>query len=137
MIEQGSLVSVHYVGKLTDGEIFDSSLDVGPLEFKIGSNEIIAGFENALIGKNVGDKLSVNIQSGDAYGEYDERLIQKIDKDKTPEGVSVGDELQAVNGDDVINVSVKEVTDEYVLIDANHPLAGKELVFDIEVLEVK
>jgi len=136
MIENGTIVNVHYTGKFPDGEVFDSSEGRGTLRFEIGSGQIIPGFETALMGKNVGDKITVNIQPEEAYGEVSEDLLVKIDKSKMPGDVEVGQVLQAQGEEGVSNVVVAEVGDDYVVVDANHPLAGKELVFDIEVVSL-
>lgn len=136
MIENGTVVNVNYTGKLTDGSVFDTSEGKGLLRFEVGTNQIIPGFENALIGKNVGDKLTVNIQPEEGYGPVMEDLFVKIEKDRMPEGVEVGQALQASNEDGISNVIVTEVNDDYVLIDGNHPLAGKEIIFDIEVVSL-
>lgn len=136
MIENGTIVNVHYTGKFTDGEIFDTSEGRGTLRFEIGSGQIIPGFENALIGKNVGDKITVNIQPEEGYGPVLEELFVKIDRERMPENVEVGQILQATNEENTTNVVVHEVHDTHVVIDGNHPLAGKELVFDIEVVSL-
>jgi peptidylprolyl isomerase len=136
MIENGTIVNVHYTGKFTDGEIFDTSEGRGTLRFEIGSGQIIPGFENAVIGKNVGDKVTVNIQPEEGYGPVMEELFVKIDRERMPENVEVGQVLQATNDDSTTNVVVSEVHETHVIIDGNHPLAGKELVFDIEVVSL-
>lgn len=138
MIEKGNVVAVHYTGKLTDGNMFDSSEGRDPLKFQVGSGQIIPGFENAIIGKNVGDKVTVNIPAEQAYGEVREDLLVKVGKDQLPGEVQIGQSLsaQADNGQQV-NVTVKEINEDHVIIDGNHPLAGKELVFDIEVVEIQ
>ena len=136
MIENGTVVNVNYTGKLTDGSVFDTSEGKGLLRFEVWTNQIIPGFENALIGKNVGDKVTVNIQPEEGYGPVMEDLFVKIEKDRMPEGVEVGQALQASNEDGISNVIVTEVNDDYVLIDGNHPLAGKEIIFDIEVVSL-
>lgn len=134
----GNVVSVHYTGKLTDGEMFDSSEGRDPLTFQMGSGQIIPGFETALVGKNVGDKVTINIQPDDAYGQVREDLIVKVEKSQMPGEVYEGMSLQAQAEDgQAINVTVKEVYADHVMIDGNHPLAGKELVFDIEVVSVQ
>jgi peptidylprolyl isomerase len=137
MIQNGSKVKVHYTGKLTDGEIFDTSEGKEPLEFIVGTGQIIAGFENAIIGKNIGDKITTNILSKDGYGDIREDLIQKVPNAQLPGPVSVGQALQAQSDNGIpINVTVKEVFDDYAIIDANHPFAGKELIFDIEIVDI-
>lgn len=138
MVETGKVVAVHYTGKLTDGEMFDTSEGRDPLKFQVGSGQIIPGFEQAIMGKNIGEKVTVNIPADDAYGQIREDLIVLVPLSQMPGEVQVGQPLQA-QGDNgqTINVIVKEVTEENVTIDGNHPLAGKELVFDIEVVEIE
>jgi peptidylprolyl isomerase len=138
MVETGKVVAVHYVGKLTDGEMFDTSEGREPLKFQVGSGQIIPGFEKAIMGKNIGEKVTVNISAEDAYGQIREDLIVSVPKSQMPGEVQVGQPLQA-QGDNgqTINVVVKEVTEENVMIDGNHPLAGQELVFEIEVVEIE
>jgi FKBP-type peptidyl-prolyl cis-trans isomerase 2 len=138
MIENGKIVSVHYTGKLTDGEMFDSSEGRDPLKFQMGSGQLIPGFEKALVGKSVGDKVTVNIPAEEAYGAIREDLIVSVPMNQMPGPVEIGQSLQA-QGDNgqSFNVTVKEVNEENVIIDGNHPLAGKELVFDIEVVEIQ
>jgi FKBP-type peptidyl-prolyl cis-trans isomerase 2 len=137
MIENGTVVNVHYVGKLTDGSVFDTSEGRGTLQFEIGSGQIIKGFEDALIGKNVGDKLVANITPDLGYGQIMEDLFVKIPKERVPEGIQVGQELQAsTEQGEVSNVVVTEVNEDHVVIDGNHPLAGKDLIFEIEVVSL-
>lgn len=137
MIEKGNKVNVHYTGKLSDGEIFDTSEGRDTLEFEVGVGQVIPGFEEAIIGKNVGDKVSVTIQSENAYGDVREDLMVKVPHDKLPGEVEVGQQLNAVgdNGQP-IPVVVREVNEDHVIIDGNHPLAGKDLTFDIEIVSV-
>jgi FKBP-type peptidyl-prolyl cis-trans isomerase 2 len=137
MIKKGSTVDVHYVGKLSDGVVFDSSDGKEPLKFQVGSGQIIPGFEESLIGKKVGDKVTVTIQPEFAYGSVREDLMVKVPIDKMPGKVEVGQSLHAVGSNSQpIPVTVKEVNEDYVIIDGNHPLAGKELTFDIEIVAV-
>jgi peptidylprolyl isomerase len=138
MIQNGSTVEVHYTGKLTDGEFFDSSEGRQPLSFTMGTGQIIPGFENALVGKNIGDKVTINIQPSDAYGEYREDLVVKVPNEQMPGPVEVGMTLQAQAQSGMpLNVTVKEVNEDHVIIDGNHPLSGKELIFDIEVVSIQ
>jgi FKBP-type peptidyl-prolyl cis-trans isomerase 2 len=137
MIENGTIVNVHYTGKLTDGSVFDTSEGRGTLRFEMGSGQIIPGFERALMGKNVGDKVTVNISSQDAYGEPIEELIVSVPLERLPEGVEVGHILQAnLENGETANVEVVQINEDHALIDGNHPLAGQELVFDIEVVSL-
>ena len=138
MIEQGSIVSVHYTGKFTDGNVFDTSEGRGPLRFRVGSGQLIPGFEMAIIGKEVGDKVTTNIAPEEGYGLVREDLIVNVPLDKMPGQVEVGQSLEAQgdNGQSA-QVFVKEINEDHVVIDANHPLAGKELIFEIEVLTIE
>ena len=136
MIQNGSTVQVHYTGKLTDGTTFDSSVGRAPFQFQVGASEVIPGFEDGLMGKLVGDKVTVQIPAEDAYGDVRSDLIVNVPKVQLPGEVEVGQSLQATNDGQAFNVMVKEVLNDYVVIDGNHPLAGKDLIFDIEVLEI-
>ena len=138
MITQGSTVEVHYTGRFLDGEVFDSSEGKDPLQFEIGSGQIIPGFENAIMGKNIGEKVSVTIAPDEAYGQIREDLVVEVPTDKMPGPVEVGQLLQADGGDGgVVQVIVKEVKEDVIIIDGNHPLAGQDLVFDIEVVSIQ
>jgi peptidylprolyl isomerase len=138
MIQNGSTVDVHYTGRLTDGEVFDSSEGKEPLSFTVGTGQIIPGFENAIIGKTTGDKVTVNIPATEAYGEIREDLIVKVPNSQLPGAVEVGMSLQAQAENGMpVNVTVKEVNEDHAVIDGNHPFAGKELIFDIEVVSVQ
>lgn len=137
MIENGNVVDVHYVGKLTDGNVFDSSEGREPLKFEVGSGQIIPGFENAIMGKTVGDKVTVTINPEMAYGEVREDLFVQLPIDKMPGDVEVGQMLQAMSDDGrATQVRVHEVNEDTVIIDGNHPLAGQDLIFDIEIVSV-
>lgn len=138
MITQGSTVEVHYTGRFIDGEVFDSSEGKDPLQFQIGSGQIIPGFETAIMGKNIGEKVSVTIEPDQAYGQLREDLVIEVPLDKMPGEVEVGQLLQADGGDgQVVQVIVKEIKEEVIVIDGNHPLAGQNLVFDIEVVSIQ
>ena len=137
MIENGNVVDVHYVGKLTDGNVFDSSEGREPLKFEVGSGQIIPGFESAVMGKAVGDKVTVTINPEMAYGEVREDLFVQLPIDKMPGDVEVGQMLQAMSDDGrATQVRVHEVNADNVIIDGNHPLAGQDLIFDIEIVSV-
>jgi len=138
-ITSNSTVTVNYTGKLEDGSIFDSSLNEGrdPLTATLGQGQLIKGFEDGLIDMEVGDKKTVEIESDMAYGQHNEAMIQEVPKEQVPEGVMVGNMLQANTQMGPINFRVMEVNEESVKLDGNHPLAGKKLIFDLEVLEVK
>ncbi len=136
MIQNGSTVAVHYTGKTTDGQEFDSSIGREPLQFQVGTQQVIPGFENGLIGKTIGEKVTINIPADEAYGQIREDLFMKVPNEQLPGSVSVGQTLQAQNGGQIINVTVKEVNEDHAVIDGNHPLAGQDLIFDIEVMDV-
>jgi len=136
MIEQGTKVKVHYTGR-TSGKKFDTSEGKDPLEFTVGNKEVIEGFEDAIIGLGIGDKVTTNIAPEKAYGMSRDELIMEVPKDNVPEGIKVGDMLQATNADGKqINVFVNEINETTAVVDANHPLSGKELEFDIEIVEI-
>ena len=138
-VEQNSTVVVNYTGKLEDGSVFDTSLVEGrePLKATLGNNELISGFENGLIGMEVGETKTVEIEPENAYGEVHDHLIQEVDKTQMPGEVEVGTALQANTQMGPVNFVVKEVKDDVVILDANHPLAGKKLIFDLEVVDIE
>ena len=138
MIKKGSTVKVHYTGKFEDGKVFDSSNGKSPIEFTIGGGQVIEGFENAVLGLDNGAKTSVVITPDKAYGIVREDLIIKVPKNSVPSDVEIGSLLQGTgqNGEP-FNVVVKEINETEAVLDANHPLAGKTLDFEIEVLEWK
>jgi peptidylprolyl isomerase len=136
MIKQGNTVKVHYTGRLEDNSVFDSSNDKEPIEFEVGSQQVIEGFESAVMGLTKGDKTTVTIPSDKAYGELRNELIQEVPRNQVPQDVTVGSQLQGVSPQgQPFTVTVTEVTESSVTIDANHPLAGKSLIFDIEVVD--
>lgn len=138
-VKSGDKVKVHYKGTLNDGSVFDSSEGREPLEFVVGSGQVIPGFDNAVMGLAVGESKSVNIPSEEAYGPYQENMVLAIEKDKFPEGLNltVGEQLQipSQSGQPIV-VVIKEVADDKVTLDANHPLAGEDLNFNIELVEI-
>jgi peptidylprolyl isomerase len=138
-VQNGDTVTVNYTGRLVDGTVFDSSLNEGrePLVVKLGEGKLIKGFENGLIDMIVGDKKTVEIEVEDAYGVYNDYMIQEVPKEQMPGDVEVGTPLQASTQMGVVNFIVKEVKEDVVILDANHPLAGEKLIFDLEVLEVQ
>ncbi len=137
-VKNGDTVSVHYTGKLDDGTVFDSSLNEGrePLTAKLGQNQLIKGFENALIDMSVGEKKTIKIESYNAYGPVVKEMVVEVPKSNLPEGVTVGQMLQAHTPQGPVNVKVVELTEDLAVLDGNHPLAGKDLTFDLEVLEI-
>lgn len=137
-IKNGDSVSVNYTGRLDDGSIFDTSLEEGrePLKATLGQGQLIPGFENGLIGMSVGETKTIEIPPSDAYGEHNPNMIQEVSREQVPADVKVGDMLQGMSQNGPINVKISEVKDESVILDMNHPLAGKKLIFDLEVISV-
>jgi len=138
-VKEGDLVRVHYTGKLTNGEQFDSSTGREPLEFTVGAGQMIKGFDDAMPGMSVGEKKTINILPGDAYGEKDEQAMIEFPKANIPADMKLepGMQLQLRNENgQPFPVTIAEIKDDVVVLDANHMLAGKELVFDIELVEI-
>lgn len=140
-VKDGDTVKVHYTGTLTEeGTVFDSSEDREPLEFTLGEGKLIPGFEKAVVGMEEGDETTVEIESGDAYGQRREDLELEVAKSDLPDNIEpeVGMQLQMQQQENgqAIPVQITAVEDELVKLDANHPLAGKDLTFDIELIEI-
>jgi FKBP-type peptidyl-prolyl cis-trans isomerase SlpA len=138
-VETNSTVTVNYTGRLEDGSIFDSSVVEGrePLKATLGQGQLIKGFESGLHEMLIGDKKTVEISPEDAYGEYQDYMIQEVPKEQMPGDVEVGTALQANTQMGPVNFVVKEVKEDVVILDANHPLAGKKLIFDLEVVDIE
>jgi peptidylprolyl isomerase len=137
--KEGSTVKVHYTGKLDDGTVFDTSIERDPLEFTIGDGDVIPGFEQAVIGMTPGELKTVTIPAEEAYGPYDEELVIEVDRSKIPEDIEpeIGMQLQGtLESGAVIQYTVIAVSESTVTLDANHPLAGKDLTFDIELVDI-
>lgn len=135
----GDNVKVHYTGKLDDGTVFDSSAEREPLEFSLGSGNVIPGFEEAIVGMTPGESKTATIPAEQAYGPRRDELAIAVEKEQIPTDLSVevGQQLQiSQNNGQVIPVIVTDVSDSKVTLDANHPLAGQQLTFDIELVEV-
>ncbi|MFQ6045748.1 MAG: peptidylprolyl isomerase [Gemmatimonadales bacterium] len=134
----GDTVKVHYTGKLDDGTVFDSSAGREPLEFTIGAHAVIAGFEAAVEGLAVGEKKTVVIGPEDAYGPRQESKIVSVDRSRLPIGLTPepGMVLQAPGPEGTLHFTITAVSDDSVTLDANHPLAGQQLTFEIEVAEI-
>jgi hypothetical protein len=137
-VETTSKVKVHYTGRLEDGTIFDTSIAEGrePLEVELGLGQLIKGFEAGLVDMSEGEKKTVEISVEDAYGESRPEFINEVPKSNVPEGVQAGESLQGMGPQGPVNVQVIAVNEETVTLDANHPLAGKNLIFDLEVIEI-
>ena len=136
-MKNGTKIKVHYTGTLNDGTVFDSSKGKQPLEFTLGNGEVIPGFENQVKEMNLNQEKTFKITSKDAYGEIDSRLIAKIPRDKFPPEVQAGGRLvlKGPQGQNIPAV-VTDVKDDFVTIDLNHPLAGKELTFKVKVVGI-
>lgn len=138
-VKKDDTVKVHYTGKLNDGQVFDSSVGREPLEFKVGAGMMIPGFEKGVLDMELNEKKTISIKPEDAYGEVRDDLFQEIPKDQLPEEIKpeVGMGLAATMPDGrQQQLRVSEVKDDSIVVDANHPLAGKELNFEIEVVEI-
>ena len=137
--KKGDKVKVHYHGKLTSGETFDSSAGREPLEFEVGSGSVILGFDEGVTGMEVGEKKTINIPVEEAYGSRSDDMMIEFPKDRFPQDVEIeqGMQLMMSNGSGQnIPVIVSEIKEGSVILDANHPLAGEELIFDIELVEI-
>ena len=139
-VKNGDTVRVHYHGRLTDGTTFDSSEGRDPLEFQVGAGMVIKGFDNGVVDMQVGEKRTLNIPVEEAYGPKNAELIMEFPKDNIPAELNpeVGMDLQMSNPEgQVFPVKVAAIGSEFITLDANHPLAGEALVFDIELVEIK
>jgi len=135
----GDTVRIHYTGTLSDGSTFDSSAGRDPLEFTVGSGQIIPGLDRAIPGMTVGEKKTVEVPASDAYGDRNPEGIQSVPREQVPDHIPLdpGTQLQVQTGDGrTLPVTVAEVTEEAVVLDANHPLAGKDLTFEVELVEI-
>jgi peptidylprolyl isomerase len=135
----GDTVKVHYTGKLDDGTVFDSSAERDPLQFSIGEGLVIPGFEQAVVGMTPGESKRTNISADEAYGPYRPELVMVVEKERIPTDVSVevGQMLQiSQSNGQAIPVVVTEVSDSQITLDANHPLAGQELIFEIQLVQI-
>lgn len=136
-MKPGDKVKIHYTGTLDDGTVFDSSEGKQPLEFTLGEGRVIAGFENGVKDMKLNEEKTIKISSKDAYGERDERMVVSVPRDKFPPEVQAGGTLilKGPNGER-LPAAVKEVKEDAVIIDMNHPLAGKELNFKVKVVAI-
>ena len=138
-VKKGDKVKVHYHGRLTDGTTFDSSQGRQPLEFEVGSGMVIKGFDDGVTGMSIGEKKTVNIPYDDAYGPRNPEMLIEMPKDRFPKDMEIepGTPLMMSDGSGQnFQVVVTEVKEDSVMLDANHPLAGQDLIFDIELVEI-
>lgn len=134
VVTAGDTVSVHYHGTLDDGEVFDSSRTRDPFTFEAGAGQVIRGFEEAVLGRAVGEVVTVRIPPADAYGEHDARLVFEVERSAAPSALRVGDQVRLANGQPAVVLALHEGTIE---LDANHPLAGQALTFEIEIVSIE
>jgi len=135
----GDTVKVHYTGKLAGGEVFETSVGRDPLEFTIGEEQVIEGFEHAVLGMELGESKTIEIPADHAYGPHDEDMVLAVDRSQIPDHVrpEIGDQLRVRQPDgETVVVTVIAISESSVTLDANHPLAGKDLTFDIELVEI-
>ncbi|WP_339659379.1 peptidylprolyl isomerase [uncultured Polaribacter sp.] len=138
-VKENNTVKVNYTGKLSDGQIFDTSEGKEPIEFTLGQGQIIPGFEKGLMDMKLKEKKTITIAKEEAYGEINTDLIQEVNKSELPKDMApeVGMGLVSKTPDgQEMNLMVIEVKEESIIIDGNHPLAGKDLIFDAEVVEI-
>jgi len=138
-VKTGDKIKVHYKGSLSDGSVFDSSEGREPLEFTVGTGQLIKGFDDAVIAMSVGDKKTVTIIAAEAYGDRNEDMVMEYPTTEFPDDMEpeVGIELQMSDDDgNIFPVVIIEVHDAHVILDANHPLAGEDLTFEIEVVHI-
>ena len=137
--KNGDTVKIHYTGTLSDGEVFDSSKDRDPLQFTLGSGQVIPGFDEGVMGMAIGDKKTINIDAQNAYGPINPELVQQIKKTEFKEDMNLekGSRMQLNNGQgQTMVVTVADIDENTVTLDGNHPLAGKDLTFELELVEI-
>ena len=137
--KSGDNVQVHYTGRLNDGSVFDSSEGRDPLAFQLGQNQVVPGFEKAVTGMEIGEKKTVTFPSDEAYGPHRQELVLVVGRDEFPDGIEpkVGEQLRMRQPDGrEFRVTVTDESDDTVTLDGNHPLAGKDLNFDLQLVEI-
>jgi len=138
-VKSGDKVKVHYHGKLTTGETFDSSDGREPLEFEVGTGTVIKGFDEGVTGMNVGEKKTISIPFGEAYGPRNPEMVIPMPKDRFPKDMEIEIGMPLMMSDQQgqeFQVTIVEIKESEVMLDANHPLAGQDLVFDLELVEI-
>lgn len=137
--QEGDTVHIHYTGRLDDGTVFDSSRERGPLDFKLGNGQVIPGFESAVTGMAVGESKTTTIPAEDAYGAPRDDLFIPVDRAQLPAELKpeIGKPLQMQTADgQTVHVVIAEVEEEKIVVDANHPLAGEDLTFELELVKI-
>ena len=138
-VNDGDTVKVHYTGKLENGDVFDSSREREPFEFTVGNKAVIPGFEKGVVGMGVGDTKTIEIPPEEAYGAKQDELVVEVQKSELPDDITptIGQRLQIKQQDgNPIVVTITELTDDSITLDANHPLAGYTLFFDVELVDI-
>ena len=138
-VKNGDKIKVHYHGKLTNGETFDSSAGREPLEFEVGSGMVIPGFDDGVTGMAVGEKKTINIPFAEAYGPKNPEMVIEMPKDRFPPEMEIELGMPLMMSDQQgqqFQVTIVEIKEEAVMLDANHPLAGQDLIFDLELVEI-
>jgi peptidylprolyl isomerase len=138
-VKSGDKVRVHYHGKLTTGETFDSSQGREPLEFEVGNGSVIKGFDDGVTGMTVGEKKTINIPFNEAYGPRNPEMVIPMPKDRFPDDMEIEVGMPLMMSDQEgqqFQVTVVDIQDDKVMLDANHPLAGQDLIFDLELVEI-
>jgi FKBP-type peptidyl-prolyl cis-trans isomerase 2 len=139
-VKKGDTIKIHYHGTLTDGSTFDSSEGREPLQFEVGGGMVIAGFDDGVMGMSVGEKKRIHIPADQAYGHQQAELLMEFPKDRFPEDMTpeIGMQLNMSNNTgQQFPVTIVEIKEDLVILDANHPLAGQDLVFDLELVEIE
>ena len=136
--KSGDNVQVHYTGRLTNGSVFDSSLEREPLEFPLGQGMVIKGFDDGVTGMAIGEKKTITIPVDEAYGPLDENLVFMFERTQFPADIpiEIGVELNMHHGNETISVTIVETNETHVILNGNHPLAGEELIFDLELVSI-
>ncbi|WP_298536282.1 peptidylprolyl isomerase [uncultured Algibacter sp.] len=139
-VKENDTIKVHYTGKLSNGQVFDSSLEREPLEVELGKGMLIPGFEKGIIDMKLNEKKTINIPVAEAYGDVQKELMYEVKKEQLPPDmapeVGMGLASKDENGREV-QFRVAAVNDDHIIVDANHPLAGQDLTFDLELIEIK
>ena len=136
-VSRGDTVRIHYTGRLDDGTVFDTSQQRGPLEFVAGGDQVIRGVSDGVLGMTEGYKKTVTVPPEQAYGERSDEMRESVPREQLPQDVNEGDWLTASRGEQQFPVKVEALSENEATLDLNHPLAGKELHFDIEVVDVE